>query len=280
MCIILTCDRNVRPDHDLIETCFWNNPDGAGIMWVEDGRVQTSKGFMDERSLERAIDAVPTDSPLVIHMRIATSGGIDVGTCHPFPVCRDLETLHAANVECRAAVAHNGVILGEPTDDKLGVSDTVHFVSHAIADMWRKDNRVTRKMRRKLTNKAPHNRFAILTEDGRVYRVGDGWESVSKGIQASNDSWRYSKSKWYGLRDSCWDNWSLYDYYWDTDEVEADATPDKVWDRYDVNPDYAKVIDRWCHDCECAKHCKVFGALCDDIAELADWELYGVEWDE
>ncbi len=261
MCIILTCEKNVRPDHDMIETCFWNNPDGAGIMWVEDGKVQIAKGFMDEESLEAAIASVPLESPLVIHMRIATSGGVNVGTCHPFPVCRNLDALHAPNVECRAAVAHNGVIYGVPTDDKKGISDTVYFVSHEIADMWRKDNKVTKKLRRRITHDAPANRFAIMTEDGRVFRLGSGWESVSRGIEASNSTWRHSfRSKW-----------SKWDYLWDDFE---DVTDEYEKLGYDVDNDYAAAVDRMCPLCDYRTYCRVYGAMCDDVAQLIDDELY------
>ena len=258
MCIILTCDKNVRPSDDLIETCFWNNPDGAGLMWVEDGRVQTSKGYMDEDALIAAIASVPLDSPLVIHMRIATSGGVSAATCHPFPVCRSMDALHAENVECNAAVAHNGVIMGVPTNDKEGVSDTVYFVSHAIADMWRNDNKVTRKMRRKISKKAPHNRFAILTESGRVYRIGDGWETVSPGIEASNDSWRY-------------DRWSL----WDKGGSSLWGGHSANLSDYDVDPAYSDYIDMLCADCPEKDNCKAFGAICHDVDDYIEEALYG-----
>lgn len=280
MCIILTCEKNVRPDHDLIETCFYNNPDGAGIMWVEDGMVQTAKGFMDESSLIRAIESVPVDSPLVIHMRIATSGGVDVGTCHPFPVCRDLDTLHAACTECHAAVAHNGIIHGIPTDDKRGISDTVYFVSHNVADMWRRDNKVTRKMRRKLSSMAPNNRFAILTENGEVFRVGSGWESVSRGIEASNDSWRWdwrkylrTSNKWLDSEWGEWGEWSKWD---DEDNYDLYAGESEYLHR-DATRDYAEAVDRMCPFCEYRYHCRVYGAMCDDISDDIDKELYGVD---
>lgn len=288
MCIILTCEKNVRPDNGIIETCFWNNPDGAGIMWVEHGMVQTSKGFMDESSLLRAIESVPKDSPLVIHMRIATSGGINIGTCHPFPVCRDLDTLHAANTECHAAVAHNGVIAGLPTDNNNGISDTVYFVSHAISDMWRKDNKVTKKMRRRMVKLAPSNRFAILTEDGKVYRVGKGWETVSRGIEASNSSWRAQKYKFnfnysnYNFRDYSWD---AYDYMPEEDswwsgwkEVEP-PKHDKVSWRYEleIDPAYSAAIDDLCCDCPDAWRCKALGAACSDVSELIH-DCYGLSF--
>lgn len=274
MCIILTCEKNVRPSRDLIETCFDNNPDGAGIMWVEGGMVQTSKGFMDEFSLISAIESVPMESPLVIHMRIATSGGVNVGTCHPFPVCRDLDTLHAANVVCHAAVAHNGIIAGVPTDSTQGISDTVYFVSHDIANMWRHDNKVTRKMRRRLASAAPNNRFAIMTECGDVFRIGDGWETVSRGIQASNSTWRYTWRSYKSVG-----NWRDWDWDWDSDKDYDGYAGESgyFWDKTDR--EYAAAVDRMCPFCEFKSHCRQYGAVCDDVAAAIDDELFAAGTD-
>ncbi|MBQ3339812.1 MAG: hypothetical protein IJG82_09535 [Atopobiaceae bacterium] len=251
MCIILTCKPNTRPSSDLVANCFYNNPDGAGIMWVENGRVQTSKGYMSEDALEKAIASVPKESPLVIHMRIATSGGVSAGTCHPFPVSKSLTVLHAENTECDAAVAHNGVIKGMHTNAKLGVSDTVTFVSDVIARMWRRDNKVTRKMKRRISAAAPNNRFAILTKSGNVYRIGDGWESVSPGIEASNSSWRYSRLSY--VDDLDWAD-VKYDYYRDSG----------------YSASYRDVFDFWCKDCPNCATCLAYGACCDDIADYID----------
>lgn len=258
MCIILTCEKNVRPDHDLIETCFYNNPDGAGIMWVEDGRVQTAKGFASVYDLEDAINYVPMDSRLVIHMRIATSGGVDVGTCHPFPICDELDILHAQYTECDAAICHNGIISGVPTDDELGISDTVWYVSHIVNDLYNEQG-ASKSMRRKVKELAPGNRFAIMTKDGQVYRLGVGWESVCKGIQASNATWRYDKyiytfnNRSYG---------SLYDY----EDYDLDY----------FDPAEQEAMKFFCGDCKQMATCMMWGPTCDGIEDLVDEYLtYG-----
>jgi len=249
MCIILTCEKNVRPTHDLVESCFLGNPDGAGIMWVEDGRVQISKGFMSAPQLIQAIESTPIDSQLVIHMRIATSGGINVGTCHPFPVCRDLDVLHAPDVECDVAVAHNGVIKNMPTNDELGVSDTVTFVSEYMTELYK--GKVTKNVKRRMREIAPGNRFAVMTKDGSVYRVGDGWETVTEGIQASNSTWRWTYA-------------DLYDY------------EDEYYDGFDYpayGPEYDDVFDLCCGKCKHIGSCMVYGPMCDEVYDAIEaWE--------
>jgi len=243
MCIILTCEKNVRPDYQLIEDCFFSNPDGAGLMWVEDGKVETCKGFTDPSTLMACIDNVPMDTPIVVHMRIATSGGINTGTCHPFPIAKSLDVLHAPNTECDAAVAHNGVIVGMHTDDKLGISDTVSFVKDIIAPSF--NGRVTKRIKKMIRNTAPGNRFAILTKDGTVSRIGDGWETVSTGIQASNGSWRHGTS-FVTYSDNVYDM-----AYIEASKMACEGCPS-------------------CRGCKDMGTCMAYGPMCDEAIDLAD----------
>lgn len=257
MCIILTCERGARPTRQLLETCFENNPDGAGIMWHEGCAVQVCKGFATCSELARAIDAAPADSPLVIHMRIATSGGVSAGVCHPFPICDNLEALHAENVECGAAVAHNGVITGVSTDDARGVSDTVAFTAGVLNGMWRRDNVLTRRMRGRIMRAAPSNRFAIMNAGGAVYRIGKGWNTAARGIEASNDSWR---CKYSSLLDT---DCGAYEY----GAPYGGAA-------------YAEALDYFCYGCEYLDICKRYGAECDGIEEAINGCTYdGVSLD-
>ena len=299
MCIILTCEPYVRPDHDLIETCFNNNPDGAGIMWCEDGVVRTEKGFSTVRSLEESISYVPKSSRLVIHMRIATSGGIDVGTCHPFPISDDLDTLHAPYMECDAALVHNGIISGVPTDAKLGISDTVYFVQHYVNTLYHEEG-LTKGALRRIKSAAPGNRFAIMTKDGTVHRIGIGWETVTKGIQASNSSWRYDKYSYllsnYAWDDDDWDDWGYsYGSYrrstssewaddWDynynggwregtQDGYYEHLNNDDEFDELIYDPNYVKIFEP-CAGCKEYASCMSFGPICDSVAEEVDDYLY------
>lgn len=261
MCIILTCEANVRPSYDLVEGCFMSNPDGAGIMWCEHGKVQTSKGFRTTRALMDAIDAVPNESRLVIHMRIATSGGITTGTCHPFPICDQLDALHAADTECWAAIAHNGVIQGVPTDASKGISDTVYFVSNYVTSLLRETGGLTKSAQRRIKEAAPGNRFAIMTSDGKVYRLGKGWQTVTKGIQASNASWRYSSY--------LFDKWNDYDMY--------------AEDGFGEHDEYEAVFEMCCGDCVHRASCMCYGPMCGDVADYIEMyfgDLYEQEDEE
>ena len=273
MCIILTCEPFVRPDFELIDDCFYSNPDGGGLMWCEDERVQIAKGFTDSQSLFDAIESTPIESRLVIHMRIATSGGIDVGTCHPFPICERLEALHAANVECDAAIAHNGVIGTMPTNKEMGISDTISFVSLVVNDMYQREG-ITKSVCRRIKKAAPGNRFAIMTSDGEVYRLGAGWETVTKGIHASNDSWAWGKLVWSWSKNGTedWeDGWSYY---------SDDRWPDEPEQGF-YDCDYEEIFNMYCGDCPEKSVCMSLGPTCREVKQYVDdWyasvEIYEV----
>jgi len=268
MCIILTCEPFARPDFEVVEDCFYANPDGGGLMWCEDGRVQIAKGFADSQSLFDAIESAPIESRLVIHMRIATSGGIGIGTCHPFPICDRLEALHAPNVECDAALAHNGVIAGMPTNNELEISDTISFVQLVVNGLY-SNKGITKGVCRKIKRCAPGNRFAIMTSDGTVYRLGKGWETVTKGIYASNSSWAWSSASWGNYETSSGNNgWSEWSYQ-SNDSWLSGSWSNESWDSY-YDPDYRAIFDTNCGNCESKDACMSFGPACRFIQDCVD----------
>ena len=89
MCIIAIKDKGINlPSTKTLETMFRNNPDGAGFMYAKAGKVIIRKGFMTFKAFKSALDKICDidNLPLVMHFRIATSGSVDAGTTHPFPI--------------------------------------------------------------------------------------------------------------------------------------------------------------------------------------------------
>ena len=207
MCIILTCDANRRPTPETIEACWAMNPDGAGYAYATGANVVISKGYMTLTDFESALRHVPEDAPLIMHFRIGTSGGYGPEVTHPYPVTSDLTALHALDVECPVAIAHNG-ILPYDSDDAAGVSDTVTYIQRVVSRVARQ--RPVRdhgglckstKARRALRRTSQGSRLALIDATGHLLRIGEGWETVSPGVYASNGSWRPYKalySSFYG----------------------------------------------------------------------------------
>lgn len=261
MCIILACEANRRPTNQIINQCWDVNPDGGGVMWAEGGHVEIAKGLMSPDDLIAAVRYAPKDSPLVIHMRIGTSGGYGAEVTHPYPVTDRLDALHALDVDCSCGIAHNG-ILPYPTDDAAGISDTVYYVSHVVAPLSRRRGvrRVgglckSRKARRTLAATSKGSRLALLDGSGALIMVGDGWGDVTTGIHASNDSWR-GAGYWYGYKTYTPAAW-YDDDAWDDDPGQL-ALFESVADQ----------MDAWgCDICDCYDDCRKLGPCCFDPYE-------------
>lgn len=231
MCIILTCDANRRPTAETIDTCWCGNPDGAGYAYATGTDVIISKGYMTLTDFEHALASVPTDVPLILHFRIGTSGGYGPEVSHPYPVTSDLTALHALEVECPVAIAHNGM-LPYATDDAAGVSDTVAYIQRVVSRVARQ--RTVRehgglcksaKARRALRRTSQGSRLALIDAAGHLLRIGDGWETVTPGVYASNSGWRPIKTSYaslygnFGYAD-CEDYYDLYSYCYGCDAYE------------------------------------------------------------
>lgn len=92
MCIIAAKPAGVKmPSRDTIRTMWAGNPDGAGVMYAQDGKVRIDKGFMKLSDLEAHLDKLErsldlTATGVVLHFRITTHGGTCPENCHPFPL--------------------------------------------------------------------------------------------------------------------------------------------------------------------------------------------------
>ena len=105
----------------VLRDCFDRNPDGAGVMYAEDGTLKVAKGFMKWRSLKRYLkrmtDEKKTSLPFVFHFRIATHGSIGPPNCHPFYVHDNM------------AMMHNGVMSNIPIEKDSDISDSEAFIN-------------------------------------------------------------------------------------------------------------------------------------------------------
>ena len=117
MCIaIYSLAGNPVPDEETLETCFFNNSDGAGFAFnTDNGKVQIVKGFMDFKSFIAAFRKYDKkycfkDRGVLIHFRIATHGGTSKQTCHPFPISAKEKDLAKTEFTSDYAVIHNGII--------------------------------------------------------------------------------------------------------------------------------------------------------------------------
>lgn len=114
MCIIAYVPKDKTVSKEIIENMFINNPDGAGLLYVEKGEVKVFKTF-HLCELTAMYEHIKTsfDTDIIIHCRIGTHGGKTLDNIHPFMVNKSL------------GFVHNGIISNVPLD--VAKSDTRMF---------------------------------------------------------------------------------------------------------------------------------------------------------
>lgn len=109
MCVILS-GTSQRPSHTELLAAEIQNPDGAGIAWVENKSVQFRKGLTADEIYSVLSTEVPPTSAWVIHFRYATVGDPSAELCHPFPISPNCPEDLSGTAD--RVLFHNGTISG------------------------------------------------------------------------------------------------------------------------------------------------------------------------
>lgn len=131
MCIIAYKPSGVEFfEKEILENCFYNNPDGAGyaIKRKSSRFVEYQKGFFTFAELYAALMAedIAVEDELAVHCRIATNGATIAKNCHPFFLTEDEKSAYSTAGTCKSVLFHNGVLSKKYSSDKA-VSDTYLF---------------------------------------------------------------------------------------------------------------------------------------------------------
>src|SRR4051794_31860747 len=110
MCLAIYAKKGSRVSHRIMRRAWVNNPDGAGIMYVEDGHLRIEKFLKSEAALwKRYKDFTggdgqsPQDRDIVIHFRYKTHGAVCKDNCHPFRVHPGLGMVHNGIIDIEQA---------------------------------------------------------------------------------------------------------------------------------------------------------------------------------
>ena len=212
MCVICAKPAGIEmPKDEYIEHMWFRNPDGAGLMYVVDGRVHIEKGFMEfddfiEKlfQLEDMYDMAKL--PVVMHFRITKPEN-----CHPFPISESVGMLSKLSQTAEIGVAHNGIIDITP---RKGISDTMEYIISQLYPLSRACPKFyENKWLMQMVSNAIESKMAFLTSTGEIYTIGAFQKE--DGILYSNNSYKcpgyykdfnYNKS---GL--ALPDGWEAYD---------------------------------------------------------------------
>ena len=196
MCIICVSEKGIKqPTMELIETMFATNPDGAGYMVAEDGRVRISKGYMTIKDLKNALNQehFKKDDVVVYHFRISTQAGVQPAMTQPFPYTNNIKNTRALDCIADLGIAHNGIIRQLSNPDDKTYSDTAHFTAEFLPEFIGRPEDLTEEFLVALA-RVTNSRFAFLDGTGTVYYSGQFIEDYN-GLKFSNTSYTGYRGK-------------------------------------------------------------------------------------
>ena len=190
MCIAIIKERGATmPNEDVLDICWYNNPDGAGFMYEKDGKLVIDKGYMRKDHLLKGLRnrEFGIDDFVVIHFRKSTSAGVNPENTHPFPISGNRNNLHALDVKCTKAIIHNGVV---GTGSK-NLSDTAIFVKECLADPIIINNLNNEKLQNLIESAVDGSRFYIADIENNIFmKLGTWYYEKQTGLYFSNETWR------------------------------------------------------------------------------------------
>ena len=235
MCVIVAKKQGYDlPSEEILRNCFNHNDDGCGYMYQHKEKVIIKKGFMNFKEFYKSIvkdyeEKHLKEQNLVMHFRIGTSGNMDEGATHPFPISSKNKDLTATKIYTDIGMVHNGVIYEySHKDSKL--SDTQHFIKEFVKPLYDLNKHfLDNKMIINILQKECTSKLAFLDSRDNLYTIGDFIED--NGILYSNSSYKaytttydYSKCNWTTEYNKLYDNDKII---WDDFDNELDEYYDK-----------------------------------------------------
>lgn len=251
MCIIIVKNSGIDlPDKEILKRCWNKNPHGAGFMFNNNNKIIIKKGFMSyenfyENLLRNDKQYRLKNQSVVFHFRISTSGLIDKGNCHPYPLTNDSIYLRKTNLRCSIGIAHNGIIQEYNHKDSV-LNDTQLFIKNIIYDLISNTkigyykSEVFKKIMESMID---DSRLAIMNGNGEVVKIGRWYEE--NGLFFSNIGYKNNSE----VRTSIQKKIKLFDNelkYFDNDEngfFIDDVATDEC--DYEVFLDSLRQLDTW-----------------------------------
>ena len=227
MCIIVAKRKGLElPTKEILKNCFDYNRDGAGIMFNDGKQVFIEKGFMDFNSfysrlmeIDKEVNLVNSD--LALHFRISTSGNVDQGNCHPYPISTETSQLRNLSLVTDIGMAHNGVIRKHIPETRSILNDTQTFIKNFVHNMYSSNKEfLTVGANIKALEEEAGSKLCFLDKDN-MYIIGKFIEETN-GILYSNDTYL------------------SYDYGWGYDDYSVDF---EYFDMFDIEGEPLDVKD-------------------------------------
>ena len=200
MCVIAIKPVGIPMINEALFKKMWDtNEDGAGFMYMVNGQVHISKGYMEFNDFTNAIAGVEkrlmrknvdvANVPFVFHFRIATHGGVSKANTHPFPVVSNEKLIKETELVTDLGVCHNGVISSVTASATM--SDTMVYITDVMANLYSLNDtfHTTLYGKQLLENTIGASKLAFLDKNGVIETVGEFKTSTNadyKGLLFSN----------------------------------------------------------------------------------------------
>ena len=222
MCVIVAKKMGIElPSKKILENCFDINPDGAGLMYVnENKKIVIEKGFMTFEAFYKKLKELDKKydlkkKALVMHFRITTQGGTSPENCHPFPITDDEKKLKATYLECNdVAFAHNGIISLYSMRDDKGMSDTMLLSKELLYPLFNYNKKFYKQEHNQelIEEIIGTDKIAFLDNEEKIITIGEFKED--EGVLYSNlnhkknyNYYNYNYNDYYN-----YDNYSYNNY--------------------------------------------------------------------
>lgn len=208
MCVIVYKKRGYNiPDKKFLYRCWTANPNGAGFAYNDNKSVHFVKGFETFKDFYNTLMQIDLteklkNKDLIMHFRIATSGGVTPQKTHPFEICTSYKRMERLQGTCKSAFFHNGII-SEFASAKY--SDTQNFNAMILANV--KDIEHQPALVDYLA-KINESRFAIITKNN-VLLGGD--YLIDSNMLVSNKNYACYYYDSYNHYEKTKYNYSTYD---------------------------------------------------------------------
>ena len=229
MCIIAVkkTGQKMFPE-ETIRMMFDNNPDGAGIMWYDLPRKKVGyrKGFMKLEQLMEFINGRDwTNTAVVMHFRIGTSGHKTKLCTHPYPVYDKNHVSGFTDI----AVCHNGVLSNYFPGYNSAINDSLNFTQKVLSKLQPSFIRDKDKLML-IEELIGTSKLAFIDDSGDITLLGDFIE---------DDGYIYSNRSYLPKKPKVSYSFNSRNYYpsnlfgqWDDDDDKMDEEPLKSPDHY------------------------------------------------
>ena len=183
MCIIALKPEKRQFTKAELKIMWDSNPDGAGFMYADRGKVHIVKGLMTLDALWDAMEVVGPLRKMVIHFRIKTHGAISKELTHPFWV-----------TEGRLGMVHNGVIRALVNETSEAESDTAVFARKFAAAYQNPMMAIKHDFHRDMLEAyIGYSKMVFMDHTGATYILNESLGEWHKNVWYSNDRYKVEK---------------------------------------------------------------------------------------